>query len=121
MVISISEKHHNDHKRWKNLLGFYEDEIKIYNKELFMLQEKHPGNLYIEEEVGDYKKFFLELYQEVKLMQHKVNQHEKQISKGILNADGLWQHHEIKEKMKGLEDDFKTLRKDFRKFMSIHI
>ena len=74
-TISTTLKH-REHREWLSTLDFYQDEIKIFQKELFIVLTQHPDLPSIIEHVEEYRALFLRKLKTIDEIRYRIARHE---------------------------------------------
>ena len=116
----LSELHH-DHKEWKNILSFYEDDICTLRKRLDEVASKNTDR----EMHGWVERFQNKLVieeEQIDILKQKVRECEENILKNVeknptaSDRRKLDDHVELRENMQAFELLFNKLRKDLNIF-----
>jgi len=122
LPFTIPEFQHQDHKEWLSKIDFYQDEIKIFQKELATVLHHHFDLYSIIEHVDEYRAILLKKLQKLDEMRRQIVLHEKAIAQNIdKNKVVIWDHLEVKKAITDFEKSFTQLKDNFRHFVSHHI
>ena len=115
----LSRVHHQEHRQWLSQLNFYEDEIKIFQKELSMIVERNPSQYSISEHAEEYNKIFRKKLKKIFQLKEQLNLHEKGLSSGKISInDELWDHEETRLNISKFIRKIEDLKKNFKRFVS---
>jgi len=118
----LSELHH-DHREWKNLLSFYEEDLKIMKKRLEEISMKNSDR----EMHGWVERFQNKLIiqeEQIDLLKHDINVCEGDVVKNIEDNPTASDHRKIedhtdlRERVQTFELLFNKLRKDLNTFVA---
>ncbi len=115
----LSYTHHKEHIQWLSQLNFYEDEIRIFQKELAMIAEKHPRKYSITEHIEEYEKIFSKKLDKISKFKENLLTHEQMLSSGLIEMNKeLWDHEEMRINIAKFVRKIEDLKKSFRRFVS---
>ena len=119
---SIPEFQHKEHKEWLGKIDFYQDQIKIFQKELSMVIHQHPDLFSVIEHVDEYRNILLKKLGKLDDLRRQIILHEKKVAEDInTDAIGLWDHLEVRKQINAFEKQYEKQRKRFRKFVARQI
>lgn len=121
-TINSTQFHHKEHREWISSLDFYQDEIRIFQKELEKVLFEYPDLYSIIEHVDEYQHILSKKLSQVSSFRRQIILHERHLtdSKSINELD-LWGHTETREKLDEFITDFEKLKINFRRFVSKHL
>lgn len=109
--------HHREHLDWLNELNFYQDQIKILQNDLLAVLHKKADSLSIIEHLEEYRMILLKKLEIIDILRHQIILQEKILSTDLkLSSDLLWDHRELRMKVKEFEKDFDTMKQNLRRF-----
>jgi len=122
MASQIPNLQHRDHQKWLSKIDFYQDQIKIFQKELTMVLKEHPDLFSIIEHVDEYRDILMKKLGKLDEMRLQIVLHEKQIAEDF-NTGGItiWDHYEIRKYIEEFERAYNDLKQNFRKFVAHQI
>ena len=114
--------HHQEHREWISSLDFYQDEIRIFQKDLEKVLFEFPDLYSIIEHVDEYQNIFSRKLTRVSNLRRQIILHERHLTDGkSINESDLWGHTETREKLEEFIADFEKLKVNFRGFVSKHL
>lgn len=117
-TISTTLKH-REHRDWLSTLDFYQQEITIFQKELFAVLIAHPDLPTIVEHVEEYRALFLRKLKTIDEIRYRIAQHESNLAFAPgTDMEQMHFHAETRTMMEEIEFNFETLKKNFRRFAS---
>ena len=115
----LTSQYHKEHRQWLSQLDFYFTEIKIFQKELSMIMDRHPNQFSITEHAEEYNEIFRKKIDEIKKIKEQLNHHEHELTKGNEPlSDELWDHETTRLNVLKFTTKFEKLKKNFRRFVS---
>ena len=122
MTSSIPALQHQEHQEWLNKIDFYQDQIKIFQKELSLVLHRHPDLFSIIEHVDEYRVILLNKLAKLDEMRYQIIVHEKQLVEDInLDAITIWDHYEVRKQFEAFEKNYEELKTSFRKYVAHQI
>ena len=119
---NILQFHHQEHRDWISSLDFYQDEIRIFQKELEKVLFEFPDLYSIIEHVDEYQNILLKKLSKVSHFRRQIILHERHLAdSNSFNEEDLWGHMETREKLEEFISNFEKLKKNFRRFVSKHL
>ena len=115
--------HHKEHREWMSKIDFYQDEIKIFQRNLSKVIQAHPDIFSIIDLVHEYRRILLRKLEKLDNMRYQIALHEHQLA----NADNsdpndqLWDHQEVRDRINTFESDFETFKSALRHFAAKYI
>lgn len=118
----LSNVHHQEHRQWLSQLDFYEDEIKIFQKELDKILQKPLSQFSLTEHAEEYNRIFDKKLEKIKRLKEQLTFHEKGISSGNMEMNTeLWDHEETRLNISTFIKNTEDLKKNFKRFLSRQI
>ena len=115
----LTSQYHKEHKEWLSQLDFYIDEIKIFQKELSLIMDRHPDQFSITEHSDEYNQIFQRKLDEINKLKLQLNLHEHELTKGNEPlSDDLWDHETTRLNVVDFVARFEKLKKNFKRFVS---
>lgn len=109
------DRHENKfYRKWLGELDFYEDEIRIFEKKLNDLVDKHPKLFSIVEHVEEYEKIFDKKLSKIKNMRESIMAKKKVFS----TESDEDEFREIQGLVNQFVENFENLKKSFKRFLS---
>lgn len=109
--------HHKEHLDWLNQLNYFQDEIKIFQNNLLVVLQQHADRLSIIEHLDEYRRILLRKLESIDTLRHQIILQEKQMVSDLkLSADLVWDHQELRLRMKDFENDFNVMKDNLRRF-----
>ena len=94
------EFHHKEHREWISSLNFYQDEIRIFQKELEKVLFEYPDLYSIIEHVDEYQHILSKKLSQVSSFRRQIILHERHLTNSkSINESDLWGHTETREKL----------------------
>lgn len=123
MAITNSiEFHHKEHREWISSLNFYQDEIRIFQKELEKVLFEYPDLYSIIEHVDEYQHILSKKLSQVSSFRRQIILHERHLTNSkSINESDLWGHTETREKLEEFITNFEKMKVNFRGFVSKHL
>lgn len=116
------EFHHKEHREWISSLDFYQDEIRIFQKELEKVLFEFPDLYSIIEHVDEYQNILSKKISQVSDFRIQIILHERHLTdRESINELDIWGHAEIRRKLEKFVTDFEKLKVNFRGFVSKHL
>lgn len=118
----LSELHH-DHREWRNILSFYQEDISTMRKRLEEVSSKNTDR----EMHGFVERFQNKLIieaEQIDTLKHRINECEDNIMKNVENNPTASDHRkvddhtELRESFQTFELLFNKLRKDLNAFVA---
>jgi cobalamin biosynthesis protein CbiD len=116
-------KQHSEHSDWMNRVAFYKEEITILNQLLSEIANKNSSDEALKD-VEHYQNQFIiqknnldELAHNIRIHEQKL-QHEVDSNPVAVDHRRMEYHQAEKEFLDYFENNFSTLRKDFKTFAS---
>lgn len=118
----LAELHH-DHREWKNVLSFYEEDIAVMKKRLEEVASKNTDR----DMHGLVERFQNKLIiqkEQIDILRHDINDCEDSIIKNVENNPvasdkrKIDDHTELRERVQTFELLFNKLRKDLNAFVA---
>ena len=120
--LELNAQYHKEHKEWLSQLDFYADEIKIFEKELSMIMDKHPEQFSITEHSDEYFEIFRKKNDEINRLKNQLQKHEHILTEGKdPYSEDLWDHETTRVNVLKFVTKFEKLKKNFRRFVSRQI
>ena len=113
----------NKHSEWIKTLGFYKDELAIFNKRLTKVAEKNTS-MEVMQMVEHFQNQFLVQAENIDILQHDINEHVSVLAGEILdhaghiNSDNETIHFVLLERVEKAASIFKEMKEEFMKFLS---
>jgi len=113
----------NKHSEWKNILGFYKDELNIFRERLNEIAGKYTSKE-VMQMVEHFQNQFLVQSESIDTLQHDINAHLNTIAKAaMLNAGHVAKdlepaHTVLQERVERETVIFKDIKVEFMKFLS---
>ena len=118
----LNSQYHKEHLEWLSQLDFYFDEIKIFQKELSMIMDRHPNQFSITEHDDEYNEIFRKKLHDIDKLKLQLKLHEHELTKGNEpEMDELWDHETTRVNVLEFVTKFEELKKNFRRFVSRQI
>ncbi len=117
----IGTYQHQEHRDWLSKLDFYQDEIKIFQRELMQVLHRHPNYLSIIEHVDEYRRILLKKLEKIDEFRREIILHEKRLSRTLdPTAEGLWDHGEVRNEIAVFFKEFEAMKTNFRRFVAFN-
>ena len=117
--LKLNSQYHKEHKEWLSQLDFYFDEIKIFQKELSIIMDRHPAQFSITEHAEEYNDIFSKKMKEIEKLKSKLQAHEHELTKESDPVmDDLWDHETTRVNVLKFVTKFEKMKKNFRRFVS---
>jgi predicted nucleic acid-binding protein len=113
----------NKHSNWKNILGFYKDELNVFKERLNEIAEKNTAKETMQM-VEHFQNQFLIQSENIDLLQHDINEHVSVIAKEVLqhaghvDRDQIPAHLILQERVEKETFIFKGIKMEFMNFLS---
>lgn len=107
---------HQEHRQWLSQLDFYEDEIRIFRRELLGVVQMHPDYFYMVEHVDEYRAILLRKLEHIDQLRHQIIlQERKLIDKEVSNTND---HEALRHSMETFVQNFEEMKTSFRRFVA---
>lgn len=117
--LEFNSRFHKEHKEWLSQLDFYADEIKIFQKELSMIMERHPNQFSLTEHADEYTEIFRKKLDDINKLKLQSKLHEHELTKEQEPmSEELWDHETTRVQILKFVTKFEKLKKNFRRFVS---
>lgn len=122
-ALTSVDYHHKEHREWIVRLDFYQDEIKILQKNLSKVIQAHPDLYSIIEIVDEYRGILRKKLNKIDDMRHQIALHEHRLAvvSDIHLHDMMWDHQEVRDTLLRFEVDYGKLKSNIRHFSSKYI
>ncbi len=121
-TINLTQIHHQEHRDWISSLDFYQDKIRIFQKELEKVLFEFSDLYSIIEHVDEYQRILFKKLNQISHFRRQIILHERHLAdSNSFNEEDLWGHMETREKLEEFISDFEKLKKNFRGFVSKHL
>jgi len=113
----------NNHSEWKNILGFYKDELDVFKERLNEVAQKNTGKE-IMQMVEHFQNQFVIQSENIDILLHDINEHVSSLASEILHHAGHIDKHQIPEHFvlqERVEREaliFVGIKTEFMKFLS---
>ncbi len=115
----LNSQYHKEHQEWLKELDFYSDEIKIFQKELSVIMDRHPDQFSITEHSDEYKQIFHKKLEEINKLRQQMQLHEHELTnQNEPINDEIWDHETTRVNLLDFVNRFEKLKKNFRRFVS---
>ncbi len=119
VAIKEIQSQHFEHKVWMNQLGFYADEIKIYENQLEKLVSKNIREML--PRLEHFQNNFIRQKEVLDILSHHIKLHEHQLVLAINNDQDLPDssheaHEKYREEMEVFQKIYAELKADFLRF-----
>lgn len=109
-------RYHRAYREWANELQFYRDEIRIFQKELNLIVERHPSLLSIIEHVDEYRHILEKKNNKIDVLQDRIRAKEKLL---VIRAEpSSADFEEIENKHKTFVTKMEALKQNFKRFVA---
>ena len=116
---SLPEFQHQEHLEWMNQVDFYQDQVKVFQKEVALALHRHNDLFSIIEQVDEYRKILLNKLERLDEIRTQIILHEKNLAANLeIPSISIWDHFEMRRQMNLFEKDFEYLKKRIRSFVS---
>lgn len=118
-VFREGQLNHQENQKWLRQLDFYEDELRIFQKELNMVIGQHPNLLSIVEHVQEYQDIFKKKGDRIKELKDNIAIHEKSLVRSMeLSYDEIWEQSELWVEISNFVQAIEELKANFRRFVA---
>ncbi len=108
---------HKQKQEWQKKLDFYQDELLILRKELFITSEAHPDLPSVLEHVQEYRSIIKKKLDHIDEFKFKLLMSDKQME--VMDASGTEkQLHELEIEFNSFEQKMTELKGHLRRFIS---
>ncbi len=108
---------HKQKQEWQKKLDFYQDELLILRKELFITSEAHPDLPSVLEHVQEYRSIIKKKLDHIDEFKFKLMMSDKQME--VMDASGTEkQLHELEIEFNSFEQKMTELKGHLRRFIS---
>ena len=113
----------NQHSEWKSVLGFYKDELSIFNNRLTEVAAKNTTRE-VMQMVEHFQNQFLVQAENIDILQHDINEHVSTVAKqaqqyaGHIDQDQIPAHSVLQQRFEDEEDILRDIRATFMEFLS---
>ncbi len=115
----LNSQYHKEHQEWLSQLDFYSDEIKVFQKELSMIMDRHPNQFSITEHSDEYNEIFRKKLDDINKLKLQLKLHEHELIKEEEPLhDEIWDHETTRSHVLAFVTKFEKLKKNFRRFVS---
>lgn len=107
---------HQEHLEWLSTLNFYQDEIKVFQNQLYRVLNEHVDLFSIIEHVDEYRRILILKIEHIDELRSKIALHEHSLI-DQMQLPGKINHQNVKEEMMEFVDVFEDLKKRLRRFI----
>jgi len=123
MQTTSIKKINGHHNEWKNALGFYKDELSIFNNRLTEVAARNTTREIMQMEEHFQNQFLIQA-ENIDILKHDINEHlkrmqqEAQLRAGHIDKGEIPIHFLLKERFENEEKVYAELKQEFDQFLS---
>lgn len=123
MKTELAERYYKDLGEWDKTLGFYQDEIRVFEKSLKTITKANTGKEVLAK-VEHFQNQFILQKEQFAILHHDIRAEKTKVRSEILekgpviNVMPTKTNHVVKERIESAEKIFRDTKKEFNRFLS---